>query len=126
MKAGKRMFELYTTEDQAKLDISPIGEEAGKGYEMVLNVFSPGLAKKILGFINATKNEDMIFIAPDNVGQYYLLGHELRSAKFTGGDGSGTGSTAEGRRGIAMQFTFHSANLYTYTGAILLTPAASV
>ncbi len=122
MASGKRMFELYTTEDQAKLDMNPIGEEAGKGFEMVLNVFSPGLAKKILGFINAVKNEDLIFIVPDNDGQYYLMGNELRSAKFSGGDGSGTGSTTEGRRGIAMQFTFHAANLYEYTGVIPLTP----
>ena len=31
MKAGKRLFELYTTEDAAKLDINVIGDEAGKG-----------------------------------------------------------------------------------------------
>ena len=43
MKAGKKMFSLYTTEDAAKLDINVIGEEAGKGYEMLLQIFSPGL-----------------------------------------------------------------------------------
>jgi hypothetical protein len=123
MKTGTRMFELYTTEDAAKLDINSIGEEGGKGFELVLNVFAPGLAKQLLGFINAAKNEDLVLIAPDNNGQKYLLGNELRSAKFTGGDGSGTGTTTQGRRGIAMSFTFHAAELLTYEGAIPLTPA---
>lgn len=126
MKAGKRMFELYTTEDVAKLEIKPIGEEGGKGFELTLNVFSPGLAKKIFGFINAAKNEDLVLVAPDNNGEQYMLGNELRSAKMTGGDGTGTGSTTEGRRGVAMSFTFHAANLYTYEGAIPLAIAASV
>ena len=124
MAVGKRMFELYTTEDAAKLEINPIGEEGGKGFELKLNVFAPGLAKKILGFINATKNEDLVLIAPDNNGQKYMLGNELRSAKFSGGDGSGTGSTTEGRRGISMSFTFHTAGLYVYEGSVPLTVAA--
>ena len=123
MKTGKRMFELYTTEDSAKLELNPIGEEAGKGIAMVLNVFAPGLAAKILGFINAVKNEDLVLIVPDNEGQYFLFGCALRSAKFTGGDGTGTGSTTEGRRGVAMSFTYHSSQLLDYTGAIPLVEA---
>ncbi len=123
MKTGTNFFELYTTEDSAKLEIKSIGEEGGKGFEYVLNVFSPGLAKKILGFINAIQNEDLVLIAPDNNGNKYLLGDVLRSAKYTGGDGTGTGSTTDGRRGVAMSFTFHSPFMLTYEGAIPLTPA---
>jgi len=123
MKPGKRMFELYTTEDAAKLDINVIGEEAGKGYELLLHVFAPGLHKKLLGFMNATKNEDLVFIAMDSAGQNYLLGCEIRSAKFSASDGSGTGSTTDGRRGFGMTFAFRAANIYVYTGNILLTEA---
>ena len=124
MKAGKRMFELYTTEDAAKLDINVIGEEAGKGYEMLLHIFSPGLDKKLLGFMNATKNEDLVLIAQDSAGQNYLLGCEIRSAKFSASNASGTGSTTDGRRGLGMTFAYRSANMYTYTGSIPLTEAA--
>ncbi|MFA5817495.1 MAG: hypothetical protein WC865_17975 [Bacteroidales bacterium] len=123
MKPGKRMFELYTTEDAAKLDINVIGEEAGKGYELLLHVFAPGLHKKLLGFMNATKNEDLVFIAMDSAGQNYLLGCEIRSAKFSASDGSGTGSTTDGRRGFGMTFAFRAANIYVYTGNIPLTEA---
>lgn len=123
MKAGKRMFELYTTEDAAKLDINVIGEEAGKGYELLLHVFSPGLHKKLLGFMNATKNEDLVMIAQDSAGQNYLMGCAIRSAKFSASDGSGTGSTTDGRRGLGMTFAYRSANLYVYSGNIPLTEA---
>jgi len=126
MKAGKRMFELYTTEDAAKLEIKPIGEEGGKGYELLLSVFAPGLNKKLLGFMNATKNEDLVLIAEDSENQKYLLGCEIRSAKFSGGDGSGTGSTTDGRRGLGMQFAYRAHSLYTYTGSVPLTPSTSV
>ncbi len=123
MKPGKRMFELYTTEDAAKLDINVIGEEAGKGYEMLLSIFSPGLDKKLLGFMNATKNEDLVMIAQDSSGQYYILGCAIRSAKFSASNASGTGTTTDGRRGLGMTFAFRSANMYTYTGNIPLTEA---
>ena len=125
MKDGKRMYELYTTEDAAKLDIAPIGEEGGKGFELSLNIFAPGLHKKLMGFMNAVKNEDLVFIAEDNQNQLYLLGCELRSAKFSAGEGSGTGSTTDGRRGLGMKFAFRTHSLLTYAGSIPLTAAVT-
>ena len=125
MKPGKRMYELYTTEDASKLDISPIGEEGGKGFELALHVFAPGLNKKLLGFMNATKNEDLIFVAEDNQHQKYLLGCDLRSAKYSAGEGSGTGSTTDGRRGLGMTFSYRTHSLYEYSGSIPLTPAVA-
>lgn len=123
MVTGKKFFEFYSTEDAAKLDISMIGEEMGKGFEFKLSVFNPGLATELLGFINATKNEDLVVIAPDNNGQQFLLGNALRSAKISGSEGSGTGGTTEGRRGMGLTFTFHDGNVYDYPGAVPLTPA---
>jgi hypothetical protein len=114
LKAGKRMFELYTTEDAAKLDIKMIGEEAGKGYELLLHVFAPGLHKKLLGFMNATKNEDLVMIAQDSAGQNYLMGCAIWSAKF---------SASDGRGGLGMTFAYQSANLYVYSGNNPLTEA---
>jgi hypothetical protein len=61
-----------------------------------LHIFSPGLDKKLLGFMNATKNEDLVLIAQDSAGQNYLLGCEIWPA-----------------------------NMHTYTGSIPLTEAAT-
>lgn len=121
MKTGKRMFEFYTTEETAKLDINTIGEEGGKGFELVLSVHAPGLSNKLIGFMNATKNEDLVLIVEDNEGQKYLLGNELRSAKLVGADGAGTGTSKEGKRGFPLSFSFRTGNLYTYAGSIPLT-----
>ena len=123
MKAGKKMFSLYTTEDAAKLDINVIGEEAGKGYELLLHVFAPGLHKKLLGFMNATKNEDLVMIAQDSAGQNYLMGSPIRSDKFSASYGFGTGSATDGRPGLGMTFAYRSANLDVYSGNIPLTDA---
>ena len=56
--------------------------KAGKGYELLLHVFAPGLHKKLLGFMNATKNEDLVMIAQDSAGQNYLMGCAIRSANL--------------------------------------------
>jgi len=125
MKTGKRMYSLYTTEDAAKLDIAAIGEEGGKGFQLTLSVYSPGLSSKLMGFINGVKNEDLVLIAPDNNGQMYILGDALRSAKFSASEGSGTGTTTEGRRGIGLTFSFTSPHLYEYTGSVPLTEAVA-
>ncbi|MCX6224386.1 MAG: hypothetical protein NTV01_06480 [Bacteroidia bacterium] len=73
--------------------------------------------------MNATKNEDLIMIAQDSAGQNYLMGCAIRSAKFSASDGSGTGSTTDGRREFGMTFAFRAANIYVYTGNIPLTEA---
>jgi hypothetical protein len=126
MKAGKRMFEFSTTEDTAKLDFNPIGEEGGKGVEIALTIHAPGLSSKLLGFMNATRNEDLVLIVEDNEGQKYLMGNELRSAKLKSADGAGTGAVKEGKRGIPMVFSFYTGAVYIYTGSIPLTAGASV
>jgi hypothetical protein len=101
-----------------------IGEEAGKDYELLFHVFAPGLHKKIPGFMNATKNEDLVMIALDSAAQNFLKGCAMRSAKFSASDGSGIGSTTDGRRGLGMTFAYRSAKLYVYSGNIPLTEAA--
>lgn len=125
MKEGKRMFQFLSTEETAKLEFKPIGEEGGIGYEMILTVHGSGLSTKLLGFLNAAKNEDLVLIPVDNEGQKYLMGNELRSAKLQSSDGAGTGTSKEGKRGIPMVFSFRTGNIFTYTGSIPLTVSAS-
>lgn len=126
MKEGKRMFPLYITDDTGEFKIEPVGEKDGKSFVEHLTLFHPGLLKKILGFINATKNENMVFVVPDNNGQLFLMGDALRPATLeSGGDGMGTGKTTADRRGIGMEFTYKTSNVYAYKGSIPLTPAGS-
>lgn len=126
MKTGKQLFEIYITDDTGEFEIEPVGEKDGKSFVTHLRLFNPGLKKKLLGFINWAKNENLVFVVKDNDGQYYLMGDDTRPATYEGApDGAGTGRETAARRGISMEFTYKTANVYTYTGTIPLTPAAS-
>lgn len=126
MKDGKRMFSMYITDDTGEFQIEPVGEKDGKSFVLHLRLFHPGLKEKILGFINAVKNENMVFIVPDNNGQMFLMGDELRPATFEGpGDGAGTSKETAGRRGIGMEFTYKCSNVYAYKGTVPLSNATS-
>jgi hypothetical protein len=124
MKEGKRLFELYITDDTGELKMEPVGELDGKSFIMRLTLFHPGLSAKVLGFINAAKNENLVFIVPDNNGNQSIMGDALRPATFSGSpDGAGTSKETAGRRGFSMEFTYKTSNLYLYEGSIPLTVA---
>jgi len=126
MKAGKRMFSMYITDDTGEFQIESVGEIDGKSYVCHLNLFHPGLQKKILGFINAIKNENLFFIVPDAEGQYYIMGDELRPAVFSGSpEGNGTGKATSDRKGMSCEFIYKTNGVYIYTGNVPLTDAAS-
>ena len=126
MKAGKRMFPLYATDDTADFKIVPVGELDGKSFEMQLSLFHPGLKKKILGFMNATKNENLVFVVVDNEGQQFLMGSKLKPSIYNSSpDANGTGKATKDRRGLSFEFLFKCKNIYAYPGSIPLTPAES-
>lgn len=126
MKTGKRMFKMYITDDTGEYQAETVGEKDGKSFVMHLRLFHPGLKARILAFMNAVKNDNMVFIVPDNNGQMFLMGDALRPATFEDdGDGAGTGKETSARRGIGMHFTYKTSNLYEYTGDVPLTVAGS-
>jgi hypothetical protein len=126
MKAGKRMFEMYITDDTGEFKIEPVGEVDGKSFVEHLSFFHPGLQKSMVGFVNIAKNNDLFFIPTDAEGQMYLMGDEMRPAVYQGApDGSGTGKETAGRKGISAEFTYKTPNVYIYEGTVPLTLAAS-
>jgi hypothetical protein len=122
MKAGKRLFEMYLTDDTGEFKVEPVGESDGKSFVQHLTLFHPGLQKKVLGFMNAAKNENLVFIVVDSDGQKYLMGDALRPAVYAGApDGVGTGKETSARKGVSMEFTHKTSNLYVYAGNVPLT-----
>jgi len=118
MKAGKRAFTFYSTDDTSALDIKMVGETDGLSFEMTLDVFNPGLKKKLLGFISAAKNENLFLIAQDNEGQYYLLGDGKRAAKMIPGGAIGTGTKTADRKGANLKFVFKTNTPRVYIGDV--------
>ncbi len=124
MKTSTNMFELYITDDTGEFNIESVGEVDGKSFVEHLVFFHPGLQKKILGFMNAAKNDNLFFIVTDSEGQMYLMGDAMRPAVYQGApEGNGTGKETAARKGMSAEFTYKTPNVYVYTGAIPLTPA---
>jgi hypothetical protein len=117
MKAGKRAFTFYSTDDAAELKFNPVGEKDGKSFQAELTIYNPGLKKKLLGFMAAAKNENLFFIVTDNEGQHYLLGDSRRAAHFESGE-AGTGRATSDRKGVTMTFTFKTNTPRVYTGDV--------
>ncbi len=127
MKTGKRMFEMYITDDTGEFNVEPVGEVDGKSFVLHLNFFHPGMQKKILGFINAAKNDNLVFVVTDAEGQQYLMGDAMRPAVYQGApNGSGTGKETAARKGMSCEFTYKTGNVHVYTGTVPLTEATSV
>ena len=118
MKVGKKMNSFYITDDEGKLDFEGVGEKDGKSFIMKLRIYNPGLQSKLLGFINLAKNENLVFIAPDNNGNNFLIGDALRGAILDSIDGMTTGQKTEERPGAGMIFSYKTANICQYTGTI--------
>jgi hypothetical protein len=127
MKTGKRMFRLYITDDTGEFNIESVGEVDGKSFVLHLKLFTPGLQKSVLGFMNSAKNDNLVFVVTDAEGQQYVMGDEMRPAVYQGApDGGGTGKETAARKGMSAEFTYKTGNVYVYTGNVPLTEAASV
>ncbi|MBA4410903.1 MAG: hypothetical protein C0397_15950 [Odoribacter sp.] len=74
---------------------------------------------KIKGLASMVETNDL-FCTPSE----YLMGDKLRPAIYAGSpDGFGTGKETAARKGISMEFTYKTANLYIYPGNVPLTEA---
>jgi hypothetical protein len=70
-------------------------------------------------FMNAAKNENLLLVVMDNNGSQFILGDENRAAIYEGApDGFGTGKETAAHRGVSMEFSYKTANVYTYVGSI--------
>lgn len=124
MKTGTKMFSLYITDDTGEFNIESVGEVDGKSFVEHLSFFHPGLQSKILGFINAAKNDNLFFVVTDAEGQQYLMGDELRPAVYQGSpDGAGTGKETAARKGVSCEFTYKTNSAYIYIGSVPLVEA---
>ncbi|MEG0796802.1 MAG: hypothetical protein RR397_09925 [Odoribacter sp.] len=118
LKTGKKLFSFYITDDQGKLDFEGVGEKDGKSFVEKLRIYNPGLQSKLLGFINLSKNESMVFLVPDNNGNHFLMGDPLRAAILDSIDGMTTGQKTDELSGAGLVFTYKTANIFRYVGKI--------
>lgn len=118
LKANKRAFKFYSTEDAGELKLDMVGELDGMSFETVLDAFNPGLQKKLLGFIAAVKNSTLFILIQDSEGQWYLMGDAKRGAHPRQGQGIGTGKNTSDRKGAGLQFVYKCNILRVYEGDV--------
>ncbi len=124
MKTGKQFFPFYMTDDTGEFKIEDVGEKDGKSDVAGVSFFHPSLNDELLGFKNATKNENMVFIVPDNNGNFFLMGDALRPCTYNGSpDGAGTGKETAARAGISFEFTYKTKGMLKYKSTVPLTAA---
>lgn len=127
MKTGKRMFDIYITDDTGEFNIESVGEVDGKSFVEHLTFFHPGMQQTIISFMNAVKNANMIFVVQDADGNMFLMGDASRAAVYQGSpDGNGTGKSTSDRKGMSAEFTYKTANVYVYKGTVPLTIAVGI
>ena len=125
MKSGTRLFEMYVTDDKAGLNYELVGPADGKSFKTILKIYHPGLQAKILGFLNAVKNDNLVILVPDADGDLFLMGDELRPATVLTGNG-GTAENTEGEKGNNLEFVYKSSKFLQYTGGIDNTSASGI
>lgn len=90
MKPGKRMFRIVSKKDNVELKYELQGESGARSFKGSLECNIPGFRAQLLGFLAATKNDELIILAKTRTGEWHLLGDadegvEYESATATSG-----------------------------------------
>lgn len=125
MKPGKRFFEGYSTLDTGGLDSKMQGGLDCHSYKNEFSISAPGMKNKLLGFMRATQNENLVFIVPDAELQYRVVGSEQFPAKPEKGEGSSGKVAADSKKADLGFFAYSNGPAPVYTGTIPLTVAGS-
>lgn len=90
MKPGKKFFKLYSKRNAAELKYAIQGEAGSRSIKATLEIYHPSFRSKILGFMAATMDREMVMLVKTANGDYHLLGDadngvEYDSAEATSG-----------------------------------------
>jgi len=100
MSSTKQFFKFQATVRKSSLNFESAGERGSKSSVNRLEVMRATLDKKIFGFLEAHKNDEMIWIVEDLNGDVRVLGEEDLPAmmeEFSGGTGADVADAKEVR-----------------------------
>ena len=125
MATGKKFFEGYSTLDTGSLDDKMQGGLDCHSYKSEFSISNPGMKKKLIGFMRATQNENLVFIVTDAEGQMRVVGSELFPAKPEKGEGSSGKAASDSKKADLGFFAYSNGPAPVYTGTVPLTAAGS-
>ena len=82
MKSGKVFKKLYCTLEMGDLSADLVGARDGKSFGNKLEISHPGNAAQAIGFAEAVKNQNLVFIVPAMSGGYRVLGDQIFPASL--------------------------------------------
>ncbi|MDD4847610.1 MAG: hypothetical protein PHR53_02450 [Bacteroidales bacterium] len=127
MKTGKRFFKFHSEKDMGELTYKTQGTSGCKSLLANLETFHPGLRKKLLGFVDALMNQELLIIVKLNNGELHLLGDADRGAEFADDINLTSGKAVSDQNGATLNFVYATPAAQIYTGDVddLLEPAGS-
>lgn len=119
---GKRMFEMYATENTQTLKTTVVGGKDSYGLKMEGEFFVPGVSAKALGIGQMSKNAKMGWIMTLNNGTRLQVGSKKFPARVT--FEFGVGDVEGGGLGITFKITAYGPTVCIYTAEPQITPEA--
>lgn len=106
MLAGKEMHTLYTTPETAKFTQKMVGERDGKGFEIELEAFHPGITKEAKSYLAKHANDDFFVILEEcSTGIKHLFGTPCSPCTITAAD-TDSGAKAADKKGTTLKFGY--------------------
>lgn len=120
-KSGKNFYELDFTRKTGELKFTLEGGDDSKVEITTLEVSAPTWTPILRGFVKNYKNQDVVIVARESCGDFYILGDHCLSMQMSVADGT-TGKDQGDYKGIVM--TWETVGMpTTYNGVISTTPA---
>ncbi|WP_338812717.1 hypothetical protein V9L05_15230 [Bernardetia sp. Wsw4-3y2] len=121
-KTGGRFYKLYSTREKGEIRYSMEGEDDSKSITSMLEIYVPGQSAQILGWIDANKNQDFVFLVRETCGNWRLMGDSCWPCKMDTAEGT-TGKTRSDAKGNTIVFSSEGM-APVYTGVRQETPQA--
>ena len=107
MKAGKRLFKLYSKNDAGEYQCVGQREEGSRSQQAKLQVYNPGFRAQINGFLRAVQNAQLVLFVLTNQGEWHVMGDRYRGATLE--DFTATsGKAVTDPNGVDMTFVYNT------------------
>ncbi len=105
VKEGKGFAKIYCSKDLGELKYTVQGAGVGsRSLKARLEVFHPGMKRKMLGFLGTMINQELIIVAIKNDGDIHLMGDLERGAEIADGVEATSGKEVTSQNGATLIF----------------------
>ena len=118
MKNGKRFFKIEIKKASAELKYTIQGESGSRSFKSTLQIYSPALRAKLLGFMSSTVNQELVILAQTANKDWHLLGDADEGCEYESGEAT-SGKAGTDAHGADLTFYTDTAAPTIYKGSVL-------